>query len=146
MTTDWLKFIFKNPKPWKIYKKKKHLQAKKKIFSRENKNEALIKPDQENQKENSIFRRFSLQQLKCDNNKILNIQLSTTGQRHFMVWKLEKTKRLTASFFGKICRMRATTPCSQNLSYIPPSMATSRLDMELRIEPNEIAQLGQEFG
>lgn len=45
---------------------------------------------------------------KVDRNKL---QLCTIEQSHSEKWHVERKKRLTASNFGEICKMRANTSC-----------------------------------
>lgn len=43
--------------------------------------------------------------------EIAEIQINTIGQRNSLLWRQERSVRLTASNFGNICKMRKSTHC-----------------------------------
>jgi len=59
--------------------------------------------------ENLVHKDDFLQNLKVSPERIHQIFISTTAQRNSQIWHDERRKRLTASLFGKICKLRPTT-------------------------------------
>lgn len=72
--------------------------------------ESVTKMVPKNQQDKEQF----LRKLKLTIEEIEDLQIMTIGQADSMLWKEERRKRITASNFGKICKMRASTHC-QNI-------------------------------
>lgn len=56
--------------------------------------------------------------LIIDSAKQNEIETSTKAQSNSLLWREERCKRLTASNFGKICKMKNNTPCSKTVIQI----------------------------
>ncbi|KAJ8882099.1 hypothetical protein PR048_018587 [Dryococelus australis] len=59
----------------------------------------------------------SLQE-ECTDERRRAIQSNTKDQTTSQGWREQRRKRITASCFGKICRMRTTTSCASVVEYI----------------------------
>ncbi|KAI4469763.1 exonuclease phage-type/recb c-terminal domain-containing protein [Holotrichia oblita] len=55
---------------------------------------------------------------KKSSEEIIKIERSTIGQNCNPLWKAARANRLTASYFGKICRMRKSTSCAATVKDI----------------------------
>lgn len=44
-----------------------------------------------------------------------NLEINSRGQSLCNLWLVERKKRLTASNFGKICRLKPKTPCQKTV-------------------------------
>lgn len=59
----------------------------------------------------STKKELLLKSLQKNETEIAQLEENTRGQSSNHLWKEERYKRLTASSFGKICKMRKTTSC-----------------------------------
>lgn len=57
-----------------------------------------------------------LMSLQVDTNQIQDLQKRTVLQAQSQLWKTERAKRLTASWFGRVCKMRKNTSCKNIVS------------------------------
>ncbi|XP_047023593.1 uncharacterized protein LOC124632693 isoform X2 [Helicoverpa zea] len=53
--------------------------------------------------------------LKLDENEIRELENKTLTQSNSDLWVVERKKRITASLFGQICKMKNSTPCTATL-------------------------------
>lgn len=77
-----------------------------------------------------------------------NIQMHTMGQGNSALWMQERSQRLTASSFGRICKMRSTTSCGNTvkcLLYSGP-ICTAAMKYGIEREPFALQQLQEEYG
>ncbi|KAG8265607.1 hypothetical protein J6590_091251 [Homalodisca vitripennis] len=72
-----------------------------------------IEPDEFEHKKDTF-----LNSLKLDTETRTQLELDSRGQSTCELWKHERRKRLTASNFGKICRMKSTTPCQKTVEQL----------------------------
>lgn len=93
-------------KPKKFIKKNKNK-------SDENYGENCQKPDM-SKEEYDVQANILLSELQKTSEEINEIERATCSQRSSNLWHTERRKRLTASWFSKVCKMRETTSC-QNL-------------------------------
>lgn len=82
-----------------------------------------------------------LQKLEDDT----NIEMQTTSQRNNKLWQTERLKRLTASNFGKVCKMRVNTSRAKTVENIlyskfSGSKATRWGDYHEKIARKEISE------
>lgn len=82
---------------------------------------------------------------ECTEEKKIDIECRTRGQSSTHEWKEERRKRLTASNFGRICKMRASTSCSslvQSIRY-PTFVGTTGTKWGLEHEHVALAELSE---
>lgn len=74
---------------------------------------AQLVPDITDDEMNTAREQY-LKKLKeeCSQEFVRNVEISTRNQSSSHEWRDQRRKRLTASYFGKICKMRASTSCS----------------------------------
>ncbi|KAB0803827.1 hypothetical protein PPYR_00797 [Photinus pyralis] len=82
-----------------------------------------------------------VQKLKKTNAEIKDIEFRTRGQSSNTVWKQERSIRLTASNFGKICKMRSTTSCVSSVKLLLYSSFTSSKSTDYGITHEPVAKL-----
>lgn len=94
------------------------LKRKKLVFSGPDENYGNIQEQVPDMDENVFEKKKAefLRNLKLNEEQRRDLQNATVSQRHSHVWNNERSKRLTASNFGKICRMRESTPCAKTVS------------------------------
>ncbi|KAJ8893864.1 hypothetical protein PR048_006465 [Dryococelus australis] len=66
------------------------------------------------EKESEERKEIFLTQLMNENRKV--IEENTRGQSSCHEWKEQRCKRITESFFGKICKMKPTTSCASTFA------------------------------
>lgn len=64
---------------------------------------------------------------------------NTLGQRNYQLWHSERIKRLTASGFGKICKLRSTTNCAATVKNLLHSNFMGNKSTQYGIEKEPIA-------
>jgi len=69
---------------------------------------------EEYQNKKKIF----IQKLMLNSEEIAAIERDTIGQQDNDQWRIHRKLRLTASNFGKVCKLRATTSRANTIKYI----------------------------
>lgn len=59
-----------------------------------------------------------LSSLELSEEQRAELERNSRGQSHSTLWKEERWKRLTASSFGKVCKMRRNTSCVKTVQYL----------------------------
>lgn len=59
-----------------------------------------------------------LSSLELSEEQRAELERNSRGQSHSTLWKEERWKRLTASSFGKVCKMRRNTSCVKTVKYL----------------------------
>lgn len=87
-----------------------------------------------------------LQSLRLDDHARNELQTRTVGQSRSQLWRQERLKRLTASSFGHVCKMRATTSCKNMVKKLLYSdQRTAAMLYGVEKEPFAVQQFESEF-
>jgi len=68
--------------------------------------------------EYQIKKEIFLKKLMLTNEEIVSIERKTVGQQDNDMWQKLRKPRLTASNFGKVCKLRPTTSRANTVKYI----------------------------
>lgn len=92
-------------------------RAKRSRLSDRHYGEVLSEPDIP-QAEYEEKRNNFIETLKLIPAEIQNLERETVNQSNSDRWIVERKKRITASLFGEICKMKCTTPCSSTIKNV----------------------------
>ncbi|XP_056645709.1 uncharacterized protein LOC130450968 [Diorhabda sublineata] len=87
------------------------IKQKRKAITEADENYGLPSSDMHEEEYESRVKEF-LNNLHLSKEKCEILQNNTIGQADCLLWKEERSKRLTASVFGQICKQRANTHCA----------------------------------
>lgn len=59
-----------------------------------------------------------MEKLMLNSEEIAAIERDTIGQHTIDQWRIQRKSRLTASNFGKVCKLRSTTSRANTVKYI----------------------------
>lgn len=85
-----------------------------------------------------------LESLSKTNDEIKTLEESTKNQSESELWKVERSIRLTASNFGKVCKLRATTSRKNTVKSILYNTFSGNLSTNYGIENEPIAKMSFE--
>lgn len=63
-------------------------------------------------------KKLFLEKLMLSAEEIMEIERETVGQQNNDQWRIQRKSRLTASNFGKVCKLRQTTSRANTVKYI----------------------------
>lgn len=85
-----------------------------------------------------------LMSLQKSNKEKIEIEVQTRGQSSNLIWKQKRSVRITASNFGKICKLRPKTPCVNTVKALLYSDFVGSAATRYGIEHEPIAKLAFE--
>ncbi|XP_022161755.1 uncharacterized protein LOC111027668 [Myzus persicae] len=97
-----------------------------------------------NPKELNIKKLQFLERISKTNEEIKELEKSTKNQTESELWKVERSIRLTASNFGKVCKLRATTSRKNTVKNILYNTYAGNLSTNYGIENEPIARISFE--
>lgn len=103
--------------------------------------ENLVNNDDLEEKKNIFLKKLA----EVDRNEL---QLSTKEQSHSQDWYNERKKRLTASNFGDICKMRPNTSCRKKVYSMlyRPNITSKEMTYGIEMEPHAKSKFENIFG
>ncbi|XP_050528291.1 uncharacterized protein LOC126898366 [Daktulosphaira vitifoliae] len=84
-------------------------------FSGPDRDYGLVEPLDNIPSEEELREKMSNFLVKLNEVDVKKLEFSTRDQRHSQDWYIERKKRLTASNFGDICKMRVNTSCRKKV-------------------------------